>query len=342
MNFRSGLPMAAGLFCVLSTSFAQAADAALIEAAKKDGSVTWYTTQIVNQIAAPIADAFEKKYGVKVNYVRADNNEVILRLNSEAKAGKVQGDVFDGTVATSLIRDGLVLQWQPDSVKAMPKDYQDPQGYWVATNLYVHTPGINTALVPKGQEPKTHQDFLDPKWKGKMVWAARQASSAAPGFIGSVFADMGEEKGKAFLRELAKQNVAALGVSARQVLDQVIAGEYSIALNIFNNHATISAEQGAPSAWLPINPGLAVFSIAAITKNGPHQNAAKLLLDYLVSEEGQKIYSAANYISVHPNVPPKDPSLRPDGAKFKAIFVQPDEVEAKVAEWWKVYQEIFR
>ena len=336
-TFKSTL-MAALLFAPM----AHAADQALIDAAKKDGSVTWYTTQIVNQIAAPIAAAFEKKYGVKVDYVRADNNEVILRLNSEAKAGKIQGDLFDGTVATSLIRDGLVLQWQPDSVKQLPKEYQDPQGYWVATNLYVHTPGMNTSLVPKGQEPKTHADLLDPKWKGKLVWAARQASSAAPGFIGSVFADMGEEKGKIYLQELKKQNVAALGVSARQVLDQVIAGEYAIALNIFNNHATISAEQGAPSAWLPINPGLAVFSIAAITKGGPHPNAAKLLLDYLVSEEGQKVYREANYITVHPNVPPKDPSLRPDGQKFKAIFVQPDDVEAKVAEWWKVYQEIFR
>ncbi len=321
---------------------AHAADQAIIDAAKKEGSVTWYTTQIVNQIAAPIAAAFEKKYGVKVDYVRADNNEVILRLNSEAKAGRIQGDLFDGTVATSLIREGLVLQWQPDSVKQLPKEYQDPQGYWVATNLYVHTPGINTSLVPKGQEPKTYADFLDPKWKGKLVWAARQASSAAPGFIGSLFAEMGEEKGKAYLQELKKQNVAALGVSARQVLDQVIAGEYAISLNIFNNHATISAAQGAPSAWLPINPGLAVFSIAAITKGGPHPNAAKLLLDYLVSEEGQKVYREANYITVHPNVPPKDPSLRPDGKTFRAIFVGPDEVEAKVAGWWKVYQEIFR
>ena len=342
MRLQALLRAVCGMCLGAGTWSAQAADAALIEAARKEGNVTWYTTQIVNQFAVPAAAAFEKKYGIKVNYVRADNAGVILRLGQEAKAGKMLADVFDGTVATTLIRDGLVLKWQPDSIKEMPKEYHDPDGYWVATNLYVHTPGINTSLVPKGQEPKTHADLLDPKWKGKLVWAARQASSAAPGFIGSLFAEMGEEKGNAYLQELKKQNVAALGVSARQVLDQVIAGEYAISLNIFNNHATISAVQGAPSAWLPINPGLAVFSIAAITKGGPHPNAAKLLLDYLVSEEGQKVYREANYITVHPNVPPKDPSLRPDGKAFRAIFVGPDEVEAKVAGWWTVYQEIFR
>ena len=326
----------------LAAGIAWAADAALIEAAKKEGSVTWYTTQIINQFAAPAAAAFEKKYGVRVDYVRADNNEVILRLQSETKAGKVLGDVFDGTVATPLIREGIALQWQPDSVKEMPKEYQDPQGYWVATNLYVHTPGLNTTLVPKVSEPKSRQDFLDPKWKGKLVWAARQSTSAAPGFIGATLYEMGEEKGMAYLRELAKQNVAGLGVSARQVLDQVIAGEYSIALNIFNNHATISAAQGAPAAWLPLSPALAVFSIAGIAKAGPHPNAAKLLLDFLVSEDGQKLYRDADYISVHPKVPPRDPMLRPDGVTFKAFYVQPDVVEEKTAGWWKIFQDIFR
>jgi iron(III) transport system substrate-binding protein len=153
---------------------------------------------------------------------------------------------------------------------------------------------------------------------------------------------MGHDKGVAYLRELSKQNIAALGVSARQVLDQVIAGEYPIALNIFNHHATISARQGAPAAWLPISPAVTVFSIAGITKDAPHPNAAKLFLDFLVSEEGQKLYRDADYISVHPNVPPRDPALRPDGVKLKGLFVRPEDVEQKTREWGKIYQEIFR
>ncbi len=330
------------LFAGLCAGPAQAADDVLIDAAKKEGTVTWYTTQIVNQFAVPASAAFEKKYGVKVNYVRADNAGVILRIGQEAKAGKILADVFDGTVATTLIRDGLVLKWQPDSIKDMPKEYRDPDGYWVATNLYVLTPGINTNLVPAGSEPKTFEDLLDPKWKGRMVWAGRAAPSAAGGFIGAVISGMGEVNGKLYLRQLAKQNIAALGVSARVVLDQVISGEYAIGLNIFNHNTTISAAQGAPTTWLPVSPALAVFSIVGITKDAPHPAAAKLFVDFLVSEEGQRLYSEADYIAVHPKVSPRDPALRPDGSRFTATFVQPDELEEKLADWWKIYEEIFK
>ena len=84
--------LAAGL--ILSTH-AFAADEALIAAAKKEGQVTWYTTQIVNQFVAPTAQYFEKKYGIKVNYVRAETSQVILRVLNEARAGKLQADIVE-------------------------------------------------------------------------------------------------------------------------------------------------------------------------------------------------------------------------------------------------------
>src|SRR5665213_4629415 len=89
---------------------ARAADQALIDAAKKEGRLTWYTGLILNQLGRPIADAFEKKYGIKVNITRADSGEIALRLHNEAQAGKVQADVFDGSTGTaSLKKEGVVL-----------------------------------------------------------------------------------------------------------------------------------------------------------------------------------------------------------------------------------------
>ncbi|MDO9442223.1 MAG: extracellular solute-binding protein [Beijerinckiaceae bacterium] len=322
---------------------ARAADAALIAAAKKEGQLTWYTTQIINQFARPAAEAFEKKYGIKVNYVRANSNEVALRVLNEGRARNMQADVFDGTTATaSLKKEGLVAKWLPDNVSRLPKEYVDQEGYWVATNLYVLTPGYNTELVKKGSEPRTFQDLLDPKYKGKLVWNSTSSSSAAPGFVAVVLASMGEEKGTAYLRELAKQNVAGLAVAARQVLDQVIAGEYAIALNIFNNHAVISAAKGAPVDWMPMQPALGVLSVISVTKDAPHPNAGRLFLEFLISEEGQKIYRAADYLPVDPNVPPKDLSLRPDGEKFKVVFKTPEEIDREMPRWTQLYQSIFR
>ena len=334
------------LLAATLAAFAQPAlalDQAMIDAAKKEGQVTWYTTQIIDQFARPAAQAFEKKYGIKVNYVRANSNEVALRILNEARAGKMQADVFDGTGATaSLKSEKIPAKWIPENAKRLPANYIDPEGYWVATNLYVLTPGYNTELIKKGTQPKTFQDLLDPKYKGKIAWNSTASSSAGPGFVGVVLNSMGEEKGMAYLRELAKQNPSGLAVAARQVLDQVIAGEYAIALNIFNNHAVISAAKGAPVDWVPMNPALAVLSVISVTKDAPHPNAGRLLLEFLLSEDGQKIYRDADYLPVDPNVPPNDLSLRPDGEKFKAIYKTPEEVDKEMPRWAEIFKSLFR
>ncbi len=336
--------LSAACAAAILASPAGAADPALIAAAKKEGTVTWYTTQIINQLVAPLAGAFEKKYGVKATYVRADASEVALRVINEARAGKLQVDVFDGTLTSAALKkEGLALKYIPESANRLPKQFVDAEGYWAATNLYVLTPGFNTTLVPKGTEPKTLADLLDPKWKGKLVWSSSAGSaSGRSGFVGLILGEMGQDKGMAYLRDLAKQNVAGLPVAARQVLDQVIAGEYPIALSIFNNHATISAAQGAPSAWIPMNPAMGTLSVASVAKGAPHENAGKLLLDFLVSEEGQKIFRDAAYMPVDPNIPPTDASLRPDGDKFRAIYVTPEQLESSIPKWAELAKDLFK
>ena len=125
--------------------------------------------------------------------------------------------MFDGTTTVvPLKKEGYVLQWLPDRGQGLSGAVKDPEGYWVANNLFVITPGFNTSLVPRGTEPTTYQDLLDPKWRGKMAWSGFPTSSGGAGFVGTVLTEMGEEKGMAYLRELAKQNIANLGgVGAR-------------------------------------------------------------------------------------------------------------------------------
>jgi iron(III) transport system substrate-binding protein len=122
----------------------------------------------------------------------------------------------------------------------------------------------------------------------------------------------------------------------------VIAGEYAIALNIFNNHAVISAAKGAPSAWIPLNPAMAVLSVISVTKDAPHQNAGKLFLEFLISEEGQKLYRDADYMPIDPNVPARDPSLRPDGERFKALTFTPEQIDVNMPLWAGVFRDYFR
>ncbi len=247
----------------LTTGPAGAADQALIDAAKKEGSVTWYPTQIINQFVLPAAQGLSRRgqYGVTVNYVRADASEVALRVANEAHAGKVQADVIDGTLTTpALEKEGLVAKYVPDAASHLPKQYADPNGYWVATNLYVLTPAFNTNLVPKGSEPKTYADLLDPKWKGKIAWSFERGIEFRRSWFcrRNVLADMGEDKGMVICRSLANAADCRHTRHPRgRCSIEVISGEYSVALQTFNQpFGSISARtRERPSQWIPMKPG---------------------------------------------------------------------------------------
>ena len=321
----------------------QAAEPALIDAAKKEGEVIWYTTQIIAQLVRPVSVAFEKKYGIKVRSTRANSTELSVKIINESRAGRPQSDVFDGTsTVVPLKKEGFVLQWQPDPAKAYPAAYKDPEGYWVANNLFFLTPGFNTALVPKGTEPRSYQALLDPKWRGKIAWSTSPTSSGGPGFIGTVLTEMGTENGMLYLRELSKQRIANIGSAAREVLDQVIAGEYLLALQIFNHHTVISAKKGAPVDWIKMEPVTGTLSVISVHKNAPHPNAAKLLVDFITSPEGQNIFRDAEYLPADPAVPALTPSLKPDEGRFRTHFFTPEQTEDNIVAWKKVYDDLFR
>ena len=321
----------------------QAAEPALIDAAKKEGEVIWYTTQIIAQLVRPVSVAFEKKYGIKVRSTRANSTELSVKIINESRAGRPQSDVFDGTsTVVPLKKEGFVLQWLPDPAKAYPAAYKDPEGYWVANNLFFLTPGFNTTLVPKGTEPRSYQALLDPKWRGKIAWSTSPTSSGGPGFIGTVLTEMGTESGMLYLRELSKQRIANIGSAAREVLDQVIAGEYLLALQIFNHHTVISAKKGAPVDWIKMEPVTGTLSVISVHKNAPHPNAAKLLVDFITSPEGQNIFRDAEYLPADPAVPALTPSLKPDEGRFRTHFFTPEQTEDNIVAWKKVYDDLFR
>ena len=340
---RGRLKFAIAFAASVAGSSAYAADAAMIEAARKEGEVVWYSTQIISQLVRPVTIAFEKKYpGIKVRSTRANANEVAVKILNESHAGKVQADVFDGTsTVVPLKKEGYVLQWQPDAAKAYPALYKDPDGYWVASNLYINTPGFNTSLVPKGTEPRTYQDLLDPKWRGKLAWGGLPTMSGEGGFIATVLAEIGDDKGMAYLRAFSKQKVANVAASAREVLDQVIAGEYAIALQIFNHHAVISAKKGAPVDWIKMEPATGTLSVISIHKNAPHPNAAKLLADFIVSKEGQEVFRDADYITADPGVPALVPTLKPEEGHFRVHFFSPEAIEDNMPKWKRIFDELF-
>jgi iron(III) transport system substrate-binding protein len=327
----------------LLAPFARAADPTLVAAAKKEGEVTWYTTLIVNQMARPAADAFQRKYGIKVNYVRNETSDIIRRILNESQAGQIQADVLDGTSGAPVLKRANALQkWLPAVAAQLPKEYMDPEGYWIATSLYVQAIAYNTEQVKKEEAPHSLEDLLDPKWKGKIALSDSPSAPGVGGFIGFVLGSMGENRGIDYLKNLARQNVSILQVSTRQVLDQVIAGEYAIAAHALNHHVAFSANRGAPIAWVQTKPETMASLLVLGLLRGPHPNAGKLLIDFLMSDEGQAIFRDADYIPVAPNVPPKDSTLRPDSTNFKALYFTPETIDENQKKWMNIYQQILR
>jgi iron(III) transport system substrate-binding protein len=333
---------ALGLLFSTQIAPAFAADQAIIDAAKKEGTVTWYTTLVVNQVVQPIVDGFEKKYGVKVQFVSAPWEETAFRIINEGQANAIKADVFDSLPGYAAVHAaGLVEPFVPDAAKDYDPIYKDPAGYWTANIVQPVSPAINTDMVAPADVPHTYEDLLDPKWKGKMAWTTSASIGGPPGFIGAVLTSMGQDKGMDYLKKLAGQQIANIPSNPRVVLDRAVSGENPLVLAIYNYHASISKNQGAPVDWVKMDPLPAHVGLVALIKHAPHPNAAKLLIDYILSDDGEKVMADAGYIPTDKNVQSSATDLIP-GKNYNIVLVTPDVYEKNITGWVKIYDDLFK
>jgi ABC-type Fe3+ transport system substrate-binding protein len=321
---------------------ARASDEARIAAAKKEGEVIWYTTLIVDQAVRPMVAAFEAKYpGIKVRFARYNSGDIALRIINEAQAGQTQADIFDGG-QVALYKTDLLESYLPANASQYAKQFVDPDGRSIAFCMYVLGPGINTDLLRPADAPKTFQDLLDPKWVGKIAWSSNPNVDGGPGFVGLVLRTMGQEKGMDYLRKLSRQKIANVPAASRVVLDQVIGGQYTLALVTFNHHSTLSAAKGAPVKFLNMEPLMGITHSVSLVKNGPHPNAGRLFIDFLMSDEGQNVFREAGYIPTNPRVPPKVSELSPLSGGFAVEWILARDIVDTMPEWIRIYNELFK
>jgi len=331
------------LFALPAAAHADA-DPALVAAAQKEGALTWYSTLIVNQIVRPMVEAFEAKYpGIKVQYSRATSSDTALKIRNEARARRVQADIFDGSNTVFLLEDAnLVAEYRPQAAASWPAELRDSKGHWTALNLFYWTSAYNTNVVKTEEAPKTYQDLLDPKWKGKIAWTYDLTPGGPPGFVHNILATFGQEKGIDYLKKFAAQEPVTIPAAQRVVLDKVISGEYPLAVMILNYHATISGAQGAPVKWIKMEPLLESMSLISIVKDAPHPNAARLFVEFALSDQGQKVMADNDYLPASPAVQAKVPENKPQAGNFKVNVVTPDMARDDTPKWTALYKEIFR
>ena len=290
----------------------------------------------------PLASAFEAKYGIKVSYARADSQVNILKMLNEQKAGRVMSDIFGlNTGLEVLIAAGAARQFTAANGEELPARYRDPDHYWVSSHLFVITPALNTDLVPAAQRPHSYDDLLAPYWKDKMVWKPNDLTGA-PGFIGNVLTSMGEARGMDYLRKLSQQNIKMVNASARAVLDQVIAGEYSLSLQILNHHAAISAGKGRAGGLGAAQPGHRLARPRRHDRGRPAPQCRPLFVEFMTSKEGQQIFQKADYLPARPDVPPLIPDLIPETGGFTGNVITPAITAKGYEHWNEVYKDLFR
>jgi iron(III) transport system substrate-binding protein len=161
--------------------------------------------------------------------------------------------------------------------------FRDAQGRWTAFFIVPLTIAYNTRLVPANEAPKSWRDLLNPKWKGKIAMESDHLV-----WYAGMLKVLGKEKGRQFMTALSKQNIRLVG-GASIGMNLLAAGEFPI-FSSRANQTEIFKMRGAPVDWVKDpDPLLSQFHAAGIAKNPPHPNAARLLLDFLLSEEAAEI-----------------------------------------------------
>ncbi len=317
----------------------------LIDGARKEGQVVLYSGMIVNQALRPITDGFMRKYPfVKMSYWRADSEELLQKISAEVRAGNVVADLFEGSGGGELaVAAGLTQPFVTPVLADYPKIYLDPKRQLAPTRLSYFSIAYSTKLVPPDRVPKTYADLLDPQWKGRMAWP--YANTGRYLFIIALRLAWGEDKAMDYVKKLATQNVVNFASgSARTLVDRVIASEYPIAINIYAHHPLISAAKGAPVNSQLMEPVPSAAGTISVTRGLRHPHAAMLLMDFILSREGQKILADAEYFPARADVPPLPQLARlvPKQAGFTEQFVSPSDLKDNLESTEKILQALFR
>jgi len=339
MNMRKSLYFLLFPLWVSPASVSLAQDAALIQAAKKEGKVVWYTSLAIPSSTA-IAHAFRTKYaGVDVEVHRTGSQRVLQRVMQEAGAGIKNADVIHTSDAGHfvLFKDkGMLMKYIPKGAEIFPAGFKDKDGFYFGMRATLSVIAYNPKSVAEKDAPKTWKDLLNPKWKGKMV-------SAHPGYSGIIMTHvlaLVNLYGWEYFRELAKNGLHVVQ-SANDPAGVVASGERPVGANGAEYFYYKTQKQGNPIKIIYPNEGIPlVVSPVAIAKDAPHPNAAKLFSEYIFAKESQQLLADREGLYTgHPEV--TYPADKPKLKDLKLLSVDADELEKKNAEIKKRFVEFF-
>ena len=317
----------------------------LEEGARKEGALLWIGGLNQKRARRPILKAFIKKYPfIEAKGIRTGSRKALQRVLAEHRAKTPRVDVINANVVVSLKKAGLVQPFRSPELDSYPKKEKDPNRIWATMRYSYHgVAAYNTDMVSAAEAPKTFDDLLDPRWKGKMVWGD-SAETGARYLITFLRKTRGEAKTLDFLKKLSKQKIVTRTSSIRNILDLVVAGEHHIMISPALHHVGGARKKGAPIEAAMVSPVLARNGYFMLMKSAPNPHAAMLLIDFILSEEAQKILKKARYFPAHPKVKPAK-QMRPYQPRLKGLeqfTVDAEMMHAEAKKSDEIYRKFFQ
>jgi iron(III) transport system substrate-binding protein len=346
---RRGVLQAAG--ALAATAFAspikaaapepQAVTPQLVDAARREGKVVWYTS-VDLPLAEKVAKSFEAKYpGIATGVERTGAERVFQRIGQEYASRIHAVDVVNSSDAAHFIvwkRDGLLAPYVPEDVAQFyASEHKDPDGMFASFRVWLSVIAYNTNLVKPEDAPKSFADLLDPKWAGKIV-------KGHPGYSGTIMTatyQMARDLGWDYFEKLAKQRVMQVQSSADPP-KKLALGERAVMADGNEYNIFQMKDQGQPvEVVYPIEGAPLIVGPNGLFKNAPNPNAARLFQSYCFSVEAQQfIIDVGGLRSMHPGTKEK-----PGRRSFREIKIMKDDPAGveKTAEDVKArYAQIFR
>jgi iron(III) transport system substrate-binding protein len=198
-------------------------DQKILEAAKKEGVVSMYTS-LENADATKIKAVFEKKYGIKLELWRAGSDTILNRVMTETRANHYSVDVIEtnGMELEALQQEKMLQAFQSPYMAGMIPEAA--HGDWIATRMHVYCVGYNTNAVKKESLPKTFKDLLNPMWKGKIGIEATNYQ-----WFATVVKTMGEQEALDLFRNIVKTNGISVRKGHNLLANMVASGEVPMA-----------------------------------------------------------------------------------------------------------------
>jgi iron(III) transport system substrate-binding protein len=303
----------------------------LIDGAKKEGKLVFYTS-VETEFARSLSAAFEAKYPfIKTDIFRSTHEKILSRMNVERKTGTYTADTVSvGEFETyHMQKMGFITPYQSPFAAAYPEGFKEPAGYW--TDLYDNliVTAYNTKRVKRDELPKRYEDLLHPRWKGRMALDQNEDR-----WFANMLYLMGEQRGMEFMQALAKQEIAIR--SGRSLATQLLgAGEYDLQIVAYWYRPHLMKKQGAPVDWIAFEPAIVATHPISVVDRAPHLNAAKLFIDFAISDEGQRIFIQRGRESAKPG-------LKPEGyPSHLKVFPSRVQLAEKLEDYSRRYRELF-